>query len=103
MKFFKNDLNCETFTDELSGGFYTETQGGFDRLADEINARIDSSFKVSFDYNQALKLLGFSVEYTGVITRSYYTCFTTDNMTDNISRIEDILTAFACGLGFNVN
>ncbi len=101
MKFFKNDLNCETFTNEVSSGFYAETQEGFRLLADEINARIDSSFCVEFNYNHALELIGFVIKYVGVITRSYYTCFRNNNMYDNISRIEDILTAFACGLGYS--
>lgn len=101
MKFFKNDLNCETFTKEVSSGFYAETQEGFNHLASEINARIDSSFWVEFNYNHSLELIDLNIKYTGVITRSYYTCFVNNNMYDNISRIEDILTAFACGLGFS--
>ena len=100
MKFFKNDLNCETFTSEVSNGFYAETQEGFNLLADAINARIDSSFCVKLEYNQATNLLGIVLKYVGVITRSYYTCIKNNDSFDNVSRIEDILTAFACGLGF---
>ena len=100
MKLYKNELNCETFTSEVSNGFYAETQDGFNHLADEINARIDSSFRVEFNYNQATNLVGIVLKYVGVITRSYYTCIKSNGVYDNVSRIEDILTAFACGLGY---
>lgn len=101
MKFYRNDLNCETFTNEVSSGLYAETQEGFNLLANEINARIDSSFFVKLEYNQATNLLGIVLKYVGCITRSYYTCIKNNGLYDNVSRIEDILTAFACGLGFS--
>lgn len=101
MDIFKNGLGSDTFCEELWNGFYAESQEGFDSLASAINTRIDCHFHVQFKYLRPAELIGVCIEFQNDINRRFFTCLKNNNMRDNISRIEDILTAFASGLGYD--
>lgn len=99
MKLFKKNLNRETFFCEVSSRSYAVTQGGYDCLAEEINNRIDNRFIVDIKYNHLIDNVMVTFEYVEDSIRSYCFAFSHGNMRSDISRIEDVLTAFACGLG----
>lgn len=102
MNIYKEGVNSEKFVDKLANLSFSESQEGFNLLANEINAMINPNaiFCIQLDYNQATKLLGIILRYNGYNDRTFYSCIAHHDMFDDISRIEDMLTAFACGLGF---
>lgn len=104
VKLFKDDFDRTDFFDEISENFYSETQEGFNLLADDINELIDSRFRVSFEYqkeSENLKIVVNYEHYLGGTEACYRTCMQHNNMYTDLSQIENILTAFACGLGFD--
>lgn len=78
--------------------FYPETQEGFDRLASEINARCN--LLVQLYYYREDEMIKVLIK-SGDENRTYRTFIHNDNVSKSFIRIVDILTAFACGLGYN--
>ena len=76
--------------------FYPETQDGFNRLAYEINARCNLLIKLH--YYEDDKVIKVFIDGD---TRTYRTFIRHENVASSFFRILDILTAFACGLGFD--
>ena len=101
-KLFKNNLSAGNFYLEVTKDFYRETQEGFDLLADEFNSRINPRFGVSILWIRDTRILKIVINYSGSDSsaRMYSCCFFHSTIYSDIARIEDILTAFACGLGF---
>ena len=100
MKLFKSGLNEEDFCRKVLKDFYAETQEGFDRLAAAMNNRISSQFCIQLKYNHLVENVTIVLGYVGYTTRFYCRCFTHENMRKTFDSIMNILTAFACGLGF---
>ena len=99
---FINGLSGADFYNEATKKFYSESQEGFNLPAHEINKRINFQIRMDLDYIQSsstvdLKVIFFS---TGRIERDYCTYFRHSDMYADIDKIEGILTAFACGIGF---
>ena len=103
MKLFKGNLKQEDFYAKILKDFFPETQDGFDRLSDAMNARINSQFCIQFKYNHQIENLTIVLSYIGYTTRLYCCVFTHENMRKSFIQTMNVLTAFACGLGFNVN
>lgn len=104
MKLFNDGMERSDFYREVSEGFYAETQEGFDFLASDIVQMIDSHFRVALAYLRESEKLKIYVSYVGClgfVERSYCTCIQHNDLYSDLSRIEDILTAFACGLGYD--
>lgn len=77
--------------------FYPETQEGFEHLASEINARCNLLVQLRyFPEDNVLRII-----IDGGVTRKYRTFIYNENVASSFSRIEDMLTAFACGLGYD--
>ena len=100
MKLFKSGLNEEDFSTKILKDFYPETQEGFDRLASVMNNRICSQFCIQLRYNRLVENVTIVLGYVGYTTRFYVRCFTHENVRKTFNQIMNILTAFACGLGF---
>lgn len=101
-KLFKN-LSCGDFYLEITNVFYAETQEGYNLLAEEINKRIDSRIDVNLFWLRDTKIVKLVINYSGSQSsaRMYSCCFRHNTMYSDIARIEDILTAFACGIGYD--
>lgn len=101
MKLFKRDLGEEDFRMKVLKDFYPETQEGFDHLASVMNNRISSQLFIQLKYNHFIESVTVVlVSYVGYTT-FYCRCFTHENMRKTFNQIVNILTAFACGLGFD--
>lgn len=96
-QFFKNCSEIGFVHEIMDKQFYPETQEGFDRLAEEINDRCNLLVKLRF-YPEDNMLKVF-IKSGG--TRNYRTFIKNENVTASFFRILDILTAFACGLGYD--
>lgn len=84
------------FVHEIMDIFYPETQEGFDRLAFEINARCHLLVKLHYyPEDDIIKII------VDGGTRKYRTFFKNENLGSTFFRIKDILTAFACGFGYD--
>lgn len=103
MNIYKEGVSSEKFVEKLTNISFPETSEGFNSLAIEINTMINSNavFWIDLNFSQATKLLGITLHSIGYDERTFYTCIVHHDMYDDICRIEDILTAFACGLGFH--
>lgn len=101
MKLFKGDLNKEDFYAKILKDFYPETQEGFNLLAKAINARINSQFCIQFKYNHQIENLMVVLGYVGYTTRFFCCGFMHENIRKSFNQIMNILTALACGLGFD--
>lgn len=99
MKLFKG-LDEENFRMKILKQFYPETQEGFDRLASEMNNRINSHFCVQLKYNHLVESVTIVLSYVGYTTRLYCRCFMHENMRKTFNQIVNFFTAFACGLGY---
>lgn len=103
MCIYREGVDSEKFVEKLTNMSFPENQEGFNLLAREINVLINPNacFGVELNYNQATQLLGITIHSIGYDERTFYTCIARHDMYDDICRIEDIITAFACGLGFS--
>lgn len=100
-EFFRKNLTRGVFFSEISSRSYAETQGGFSCLAEEINNRICFEFSVEIKYDRLIGNVMVTLNYIGNFTRIFCFAFLHNNFPSDISRIEDVLLAFACGLGYN--
>ena len=100
-KLFKN-LSAGDFYMEVTNYSYAETQEGFDQLCSEINSRINSCFNVNVSWLKSTSVVEVVINFFGSRSsaRIYKCFFRHSDIYLDIARIEDILTAFACGLGY---
>ena len=100
MKLFKS-LSEEDFRNKILKDFYAETQDGFNHLADEINARICSQFRIHINYNHQIENVTIVIWYFGYTTRFFCRCFLHENMRKTFNQILNVLTAFASGISYD--
>lgn len=94
MELFSGCSEEELVHEVMDKQFYPKTQEGFDRLAFEINARCNLLVKLHYyPEDDMIKII------VDGDTRKYRTFIRNDGFT--FCRILDILTAFACGLGYD--
>lgn len=98
-KFGFNRLDCYK---DLSDKSYAETQEGYNLLAKDFNALIDSHFELSLDMDN--ELMDINIHFIGfrIFTeRSYRVSVERRNIYADINQVLTVLTAFASGLGYD--
>lgn len=97
---FKNGLNKDRFHEEIINNFYPETQEGFRLLANAINAEIKPCLRIEFWFRDKENLLIY-LSHSGLVQRLFTGSIKHKDMFTDLVQIENILTAFACGVGYN--
>lgn len=97
---FRNGLDRDRFHNEIIDNFGNDTQEGFNLLAKAINARIKPCLRIEFDIrnNENLTIL---LSHSGLVQRLFGVTIKHNDIHTDLIQIENLLTAFACGVGYD--
>ena len=97
---FRNGLDQDRFHEEIIENFYDDTQEGFRLLAKAINTRIKPCIMIGFDIRDNHNLM-ILLTHSGLVQRLYAVSIKHNDMRTDLVQIENLLTAFACGVGYD--
>lgn len=97
---FKNGLNKDRFHEEIMDNFHDDTQEGFRLLANAINTRIKPCLRIEFDIRDKENLM-ILLSHSGLVQRLFAVSIKHNDMYTDLIQVENILTAFACGVGYD--
>ncbi len=97
---FRNGLDRDRFHTEIIDNFSNDTQEGFRLLANAINARIKPCLRIEFDIRDKENLI-ILLSHSGLVQRLFAVSIKHNDMHTDLIQIENILTAFACGVGYD--
>lgn len=95
---FGNNFDRFRFHDYVVSNCYAETQEGYNHLASIINQRIDSHFYVELILRDDLTIV---ISHSGLLNRVCAVAVKHNDLISDISEIENILIAFASGIGYD--
>ena len=97
---FRNGLDRDRFHNEIIDNFCNDTQEGFNLLAKAINARIEPCLRIDFDFRDKVNLL-ILFSHSGLVQRLFCVSIKHNDMCTDLIQIENLLTAFASGIGYD--
>ena len=97
---FRNGLDKDRFHNEIIDSFVDDTQEGFNLLAKAINARIKPCLRIEFDIRDNVNLL-ILLSHSGLVQRLFCVSIKHIDMYTDLIQIENLLIAFASGIGYD--
>lgn len=97
---FKDGLNKDRFHEEIIDNFFDDSQEGFRLLAGAINTRVKPCLRIEFDFRDKENLY-ILLSHSGLVQRCCCIVIKHNDMHLDLIQIENLLTAFASGLGYD--